>query len=261
MQKLKLVLRYFKFLSQSFSKYDVHSPFLYELITGVFENKSFFNDYKLVEDLKSQLIKNKDEITITDLGAGSKKGNGTKKLISQIAKNSSKPKKLGRLLYRLSAEFKPRHILELGTSFGLSTSYMALGNHDSKITTIEGCPNISAIANNNFNQLSISNVKLYTGNFDEVLPDILETLPELNLVFIDGNHKKEPTIRYFEQCLDKSVNETCIIFDDIHWSDEMEDAWNYIIQNNKVTLSVDMFYMGLVFFRKELTKQNFVIRF
>ncbi len=138
---------------------------------------------------------------------------------------------------------------------------MALGNPGSKIITIEGCPNISSVANNNFDRLSINNIKLYTGNFEEVLPGILETIPELNLVFIDGNHKKEPTIRYFEQCLEKSVNETCIIFDDIHWSEEMEEAWEFIKQNKKVTLSVDLFYMGLVFFRKELTKQNFVIRF
>lgn len=261
MQKLKLILRYIKFLSQSFSKYDVHSPFLFDLITKVFEDKSSFKEYALVEDLKSQLLKNKDEIEITDLGAGSKKGNGKRKTISQIAKNSSKPKKIGRLLYRLSSEYKPGHILELGTSFGLSTSYMALGNPESIITTIEGCPNISSIANNNFDLLSIINIKLCTGGFDEVLPGILNTLPEVNLVFVDGNHRKEPTIRYFEQCLEKSVNETCIIFDDIHWSDEMEEAWEYIIQNKNVTLSVDLFYMGMIFFRKELTKQNFVIRF
>ena len=261
MQKLKLILRYIKFLLQSYNKYDVHSPFLFDLITRVFEDKSNFKDYKLVEDLKAQLLTNKEEIEITDLGAGSKKGDNNKKSISQIAKNSSKPKKFGRLLYRLASEFKPAHILELGTSFGLSTSYMAKGNPDSNIITIEGCPNISSIANNNFDHLSINNIKLCTGNFDEVLPGILKTLPELNLVFIDGNHKKEPTIRYFEQCLEKSVNETCIIFDDIHWSDEMEQAWIYITHNKKVTLSIDLFYMGLVFFKKELTKQNFVIRF
>jgi len=218
-------------------------------------------DYILIENLKQQLIDNKEEIEITDLGAGSKTGNNNIKTISQIARNSSKPKKLGRLLYRLSAEFKPTHILELGTSFGLSTSYMALGSPGTKITTIEGCPNISSVANNNFAQLNINNIKLYTGNFDAVLPGILETIPELNLVFIDGNHKKEPTIRYFKQCLENSVNDTCLIFDDIHWSDEMEEAWNYIKENKRVSLTVDLFYMGLVFFRKELTKENFVIRY
>lgn len=261
MQKLKLLLRYINFLFSSSTKYDVHSPFLFELITTVFENKASNEDYISIENLKRQLINKKEEIEITDLGAGSKSGNDNIKTIAQIARNSSKPKKLGRLLYRLSAEFKPTNILELGTSFGLSTSYMALGNPGSKITTIEGCPNISSIANNNFAQLNINNIKLYTGNFDAVLPDILETIPELNLVFIDGNHKKEPTIKYFEQCLEKSVNDTCLIFDDIHWSDEMEQAWNYIKQNKKVSLTVDLFYMGLVFFRKELTKENFVIRY
>jgi predicted O-methyltransferase YrrM len=239
----------------------VHSPFLFNLITNVFEDKIKYEDYEPIENLKQQLIHNKKEIEITDLGAGSKKGIGNKRTISQIAKHSSKPKDIGRLLYRLSSSLKPSNILELGTSFGLSTAYMALGNPASKITTIEGCPNISSIACNNFDHLNITNIKLCTGNFDDVLPGILETLPEINLGFIDGNHKKEPTIRYFEQCLAKTANDSCLIFDDIHWSDEMEQAWYTIIQNKKVTLSVDLFHIGLVFFKKELTKQDFVIRF
>jgi len=186
MQKLRFILRYLHFLSRSINKYDIHSPFLFELIENVFEDKTKFEDYKAIEDIKLQLIRNKKEIEITDLGAGSNHGKGNIKTISQIAKNSSKPKKLGRLLYRLSSESKPDYIIELGTSFGFSTSYMARGNPASKITTIEGCPNISSIANNNFTQLNINNIKLYTGDFDKVLPGILETLPEINLGFIDG---------------------------------------------------------------------------
>lgn len=261
MQKLDLVFRYINYLSQSVTKYDIHSPFLYNLITKVFENKSANNNYRLVEDLKAELIKNKQEIEITDLGAGSKKGNEKIKTISQIAKNSSKPKKLGRLLSRISSELNPANILELGTSFGLSTAYIALANPSSNIITIEGCPNISSIANNNFAKLNISNIKLYTGDFDDVLPGVLKSVPNINLAFIDGNHQKEPTIRYFDLCLERATNDSCFIFDDIHWSNEMQQAWNYVIKNKKVTLSVDLFYMGIVFFKKELTKQNFVIRF
>jgi predicted O-methyltransferase YrrM len=261
MQKLKLLVRYLKFLSHSTTKYDVHSPFLYNLITKVLEDKTSYIEYQKVEDLKKSLIKNQDKIIITDLGAGSKTGNNKQRTISRIAKNSSKGKKSGRLLYRISSEYKPTNILELGTSFGFSSSYMAIGNPESQVSTIEGCPNISTIASNNFDFLKINNIKLYTGGFDKILPGILENLPELNLVFFDGNHQKEPTIKYFELCLEKATNDSCFIFDDIHWSDGMEEAWNYILQNKKVTLSVDLFYMGMVFFKKELTKQNFAIRF
>jgi len=261
MQKLNQILQYLNFLSQSINKYDIHSPFLYEFITNTIEDKTYYSDYTKIETLKSKLIKDNQEISITDFGAGSKKGYGNLSTISQIAKNSSKPKKLGRLLYRIAKDLKPEMVLELGTSFGLSSAYFAMGNPDAKITSMEGCPNISSVANNNFAILNINNINLLTGNFDDLLEDFLDKTPKLDMVFIDGNHKEEPTIKYFEQCLVKAVNNSCFIFDDIHWSDEMQNAWNYIIKNKNVTMSIDLFHMGIIFFRKELSKQNFVIRF
>jgi predicted O-methyltransferase YrrM len=261
MQKLNHFLQYLNFLSRSINKFDIHSPFLYDLITITFEDKTYYPDYEKIEIIKSKLLRDKQPIEITDFGAGSVKGYGNVSTIAQIAKYSSKPKKLGRLMYRIAKDIKPKTILELGTSFGLTTAYMALGNPESKITSMEGCPNISSVANNNFAELNINNINLITGNFDDILLDFLENTPQLDLVFIDGNHREEPTIKYFEQCLSKVVNDSCMIFDDIYWSDEMQNAWSYIKKNEAVTMSVDLFHMGIIFFRKELTKQNFVIRF
>ena len=166
------------------------------------------------------------------------------------------------MLFRLSRYFQPENIIELGTSLGLSTLYLSYGSPASNIYTIEGCPNISQIAKNNFREAGFEKIRMVTGNFDDKLPEILGHINSLDLAFIDGNHKQEPTIKYFEQCLLKSNPATTIlIFDDIHWSDGMEKAWEYISGHPSVTLSVDIFFMGIVFLRKELTKQHFVIRF
>lgn len=261
MQKLKLLLRYLEYQRQSKSKFDIHPPFLFDLVTQVFEDKKTYPEYSIVEDLKKELIASKKTIPVTDFGAGSSVDSGLERSVSSITKNSSKPVKYGRLLFRLARYFNSTNILELGTSVGLSTSYLALGNPKAKTITIEGCPNISALAANNFKKAGIDNIQLITGNFDQMLPDVLTSLPQVDFVFIDGNHRREPTIKYFEQCLEKAVNDTCIIFDDIHWSEEMEEAWNNIIQRDAVTLSIDIFFMGMVFFKKELTKQHFTVRF
>jgi predicted O-methyltransferase YrrM len=198
---------------------------------------------------------------VTDLGAGSRVDKSNERSIRQIAKNASKSKKIGRLLFRLSRHVQPNNILELGTSLGLSSLYLAYGSPSSNIITIEGCPNISKIAADNFQKASMYKIQLETGNFDDKLPEILEKINSLDLAFIDGNHQQEPTIKYFEQCLLKSNPDSILIFDDIHWSDGMEKAWEYIINHPSVTLSVDIFHMGIVFLRKELTKQHFVMRF
>lgn len=239
----------------------MHSPFLFDLLTKVFDDKREYLEYSRVEQLKRKLLQDNTIISVTDLGAGSKVDKGNQRSISRITKNSSKSKKIGRLLFRLAKYFNSENILELGTSVGLSSMYLSLANPGSKITTVEGCPNISRIAKENFKNLEIENIEVQTGNFDDVLPQILESAANFDFVFIDGNHREEPTIRYFEQCLDKVTNETIFVFDDIHWSEGMENAWQHIQDHSRVTLTVDIFHMGLAFIRQELTKEHFVIRY
>lgn len=261
MQKLAYILRYLEFLRRTKSEFDVHSPFLFDLMNKVFKDREVKQDFLRIESVKKQLLKSSKVIEVSDFGAGSKVMKDKMRPVSKIAKNSSKPVKYGRLLYRLSQYLTPRNSLELGTSLGLSAAYIALGNPETRLTTIEGCPNISGIAKQNFETLNLQNINLITGRFDDVLPAITEKIGELNFVFIDGNHRKEPTLKYFEQCATKAVNGTCMVFDDIHWSKEMEEAWAIIRQNKSVTLTIDLFFMGLVFFNPDLSKQDFNIRF
>ncbi|MBM3435698.1 MAG: SAM-dependent methyltransferase [Bacteroidetes bacterium] len=261
MQNIKFILKFIKYYLTAKTRFEIHSPFLFELVSNVFGNRHDNIDYIRVESLKRELLKDARKIRVHDLGAGSLVNKSDERFIKQIAKNSSRPTKYGRLLYRFSAYFKPITILELGTSLGISSAYMALGSPASKIITIEGSSNIAEEAKENFLKLGLSEINVVTGNFDNVLPSILESVSLPELIFIDGNHRREPTINYFNQCLSKVVNETVIIFDDIHWSDEMSAAWSEIHNHPSVTLSVDIFFMGFIFFRKELTKQHYVIRF
>ena len=261
MQQIDFLIRYVNYLQQAKNKFDVHSPFLFDLITGVMEDKQIYPEYHTIESLKSKLLKIKEQIEVKDLGAGSTTGRQSLRAISSITRHSSKPKKYGRLLFRLSQFTKPLHILELGTAMGISSAYLAMGNKNSHVTTVEGCPNISRLANQNFKTIGLQNVTVLNGNFDDVLPVYLAGIPQLDLAFIDGNHREAHTINYFNQCLMKTTGASCLIFDDIHWSKGMENAWKYIVNHKSVTLSLDLFFVGIVFFRKELTKQHFIIRF
>ncbi len=261
MQKFDFIRNYISYRYSSRTKYDVHPPFLFDLITHVFEDKTVHPEYKEIENLKKELIKNQQTISITDLGAGSSMNKSPDRSISYIARTSSKNKKHGRLMYRLANYFQPGNILELGTSLGLSTAYMALGSPKSKIITIEGCPNIAALAEENFKKLKTKNIDLISGSFENELSKVLDSLQKLDFAFIDGNHQQGPTIKYFEQCLSKTVNDSIMIFDDIHWSEGMEKAWEHIKQHPEVTLSIDIFFMGIVFFKKELSREHFVIKY
>lgn len=260
----QLVLKYFKYwLTASNGKgHAIHSPFVYEFIIQVLNDKREFDCFRYIESLREELKNNQIEITVPDFGAGSRMQLNTKRKVSAIAKSSLKPKKYSQLLFRIVHYYKPCNILELGTSLGITTSYLSFANPSAQIVTMEGAPAIASIAKNNFKQLQLSNIKIIEGNFDDTFSSVIRQLPAINFAFIDGNHRKQPTLYYFNKLISLISPSTIFIFDDIHWSKEMEDAWSEIKQHPSVKLTIDLFFIGIVFFRTEQkSKQHFTIRF
>ena len=242
--------------------HGVHSPFVFSFITEVLNDKRFFYCYETIEIVREQLKNDDTLLTIEDFGAGSRIHTHTQRTIRDIATSSLKPKKYSQLLFRMVNYFQPSVILELGTSLGITTSYLASGKVDAQVITMEGAKAIATIAQQNFRSLHLKNIQLVTGNFDVTLPGTLEQLPGVDFAFIDGNHRLQPTLHYFELLLPKVHEYSVLIFDDIHWSSEMEEAWNTIKKHEEVRLTIDLFFIGIVFFRKEnKVKQDFAIRF
>jgi predicted O-methyltransferase YrrM len=259
MPMLFQIKTYLKFLLKSSNHHGIHSPFVYDLLENCFYDTSQKQWYKKLEKYTILLLKNNTAIEIEDFGAGSKKLQQKKRKISGIAKRAGISKKRAQLLGRCIHYFKSENILEIGTSLGIATASMHLANSNSKIITLEGCKKTAEIANTSFKNFNLQNIELIIGNFKDTLPKALSNRT-FDLIFFDGNHQKEPTIDYFEQCLKHSHNDSIFIFDDIYWSIGMKEAWNYIIEHPKVTVSIDTYYWGIVFFRKEQPKQHFTIR-
>ncbi len=181
--------------------------------------------------------------------------------VASIARNAAKPARLGQLLYRIARYYRPSVILELGTSLGISTAYLAAGNPQARVWTIEGAASVAEAARDNLQSLGL-HVDQAVGNFDVVFGPILERMGPVGLAFVDGNHRREPTLRYFNQLMEAAARPGILIFDDIHWSAGMEEAWEVIRKDPRVYLTVDLFFIGLVFLREEFkVKQEFVIRF
>ena len=261
MKALQLILRYITYFVTAKGKHAAQAPFLYEFITQVINESTDDENCNSIEALRKELCQSKKEIQITDFGAGSTINNSKTRKIKDIAKNSAKNAKFGKLLYRIIQFYKPKNILELGTSLGISTSYLAKADTNANVFTFEGCPATATIAQENFNKQTIKNISITLGDFNLTLANKLKEILTIDLAFIDGNHQKKPTIDYFKQCLKYANNNTIFIFDDIHWSQGMENAWNYIKEHEKTTLTIDLFFIGIVFIKSELSKENFTIRF
>jgi predicted O-methyltransferase YrrM len=262
--KVQLLKKYVQYWwNGSDSKgHGVHSPFVFNFIKNLLNDKRNYYCYQNIERLRVHLKKDTTLLTIRDFGAGSRVNSNYQRSVSSIAHSALKPKKYSQLLFRIAQDVKAKTILELGTSLGITTAYLASADPAAKVITMEGAESVAEVAAANFERLGLNNIEIVKGDFTETLPSVLQNFETLDLVFVDGNHRKEPTINYFEQLLPKMKEDSIIVFDDVHWSEEMETAWEHIKAHPSVTLSIDLFFIGVIFFRKEqLHKQHFSIRF
>jgi len=251
---------YLKFRWKSVNAHGLHSPFMYRLATRCYYDKTNYPDYQKLKAYHKELIQNKHELIIRDLGAGSKKFKTNRRKIKDIARISGSSLQDMKRYYRLSRYFQPQHILELGTSLGKASYSLWLGNPSASITTVEGDENIARFAKKLFRQKGV-NARVVHQDFDSFLDELNQKETKFDLILIDGNHQLHPTLQYFEKLLKHIHNNSVVIVDDIYWSDEMKQAWQKLIRHPRVRQSVNSFHFGLLFFRKEQFKQNFMIRY
>ncbi len=248
---------YIKFIRLAKNRHGVHSPFVYGLVTNCFNDKTKYPEYEILKSHRKALRSDTSMVEMKDFGQGSRVFKGNARKVSAVVKNAGMKKKRQKLLFRLAKYFKSETVLELGTSLGLGTVALSLSNEFSAIHTVEGCPNTLSKAQEYFEKFNLHNIQIHQELFSEFLEN---TSTQFDLIFIDGDHNGERTLGYFNSLLKKVHNNSVIIFDDIYWSKDMTAAWQKIIANEKVTVSIDTFQWGLVFFRKEQSKQHFVIR-
>lgn len=251
--KIRLIKRFFQYYRRATTVFKLHFPFLYHLADSILEDERSFYPFIELEKLRQKALRDNSKFSFEDLGAGSSNSGKNKQItraVSQIAQTAvSNPEKC-RTLFRIVLWRKPEKMLEIGTSLGIATLYQHLAARNAAMITLEGISAIANIARVHFSICNIDKINLLTGHFNDTLPIALKELQNLDYAFIDGNHRKEPVLNYFHQCLKYSHENTVIVIDDIYWSDEMAEAWELIKANPQVTCTIDLFNFGIVLFSK-----------
>lgn len=240
--------------------YSIHSPFLFEFYNQTVAYNKHFYSFVELKSLRNKLLQDQTELQIQDLGAGSQKTRSSTRQVRDIVKNSGKQEFVAQFLFRLINHLKPRTSLELGTSLGLTSLYLASVDSKHKVYTLEGCAATCNYAQQLFRKQKKSNVTSVLGNIDVVLPQVLDEMKVLDFVFFDANHTYEATLKYFKWCKERAHDDTVFVFDDIYWSKGMKAAWVEICADQDVMISIDFFYFGVLFFRKNQPKQHFYLK-
>jgi predicted O-methyltransferase YrrM len=259
-QKLWTLRHYLLHQVKAGTEHGLHPPFVYRLYSEVIRPQKHYYAYTHIEALRTRLLQSKDRLEVTDLGAGSRVNKQRVKSIQSIVKNAEKPPRIAQMLYRLVDHFRPQTIFDLGTSLGLTTLYLASANQEAQVVSFEGCPATANRARQHFKELAAHNIEVITGNIDNTLLPAINKIDKLDFAFFDANHRYEPTIAYFETCLAKAHEDSVFVMDDIYWSAEMTAAWKYICRHPSVMITVDLFEVGLVFFRKKQPRQHFRLK-
>lgn len=260
MRKLFPAFQFINYWLHRVNEHSLHSPFLYSFYTEVIK-ADHLAGFEQLEDLRKTLVASKETLSVMELGAGSRVDNGQTRKVADIARHASTPPSFSRLLNRIISKGNFSHILELGTSLGQNTLYMQQACAEGTIYTLEGSPEIANVACKHFDRFKAGNIHLIEGNIDDTLAPTLEKLNKVDLAYLDANHRYEPTMRYFEQILSKLHSQSIVVVDDIHWSREMNQAWQVLIEHPGVSLSLDLFEGGLLFFNPELKKEHYILDF
>ncbi len=258
---------FLRFYLAADTKYRIHSPHVFEMVESVLADERYFYAFEDIERVREKMAMDYSVVEITDYGSGpggaDSEGLGIRvqkrfAQLRQIVRMAGSPRTQCQRLYRIVEYFKPKTMLELGTSVGVSTMYLASAAPDAKIISLEGCPNCAEIARINLDILKLNHAEVVTGVFEISLKPALKKLGQVDMVFFDGNHRREPTVRYFETCLEHANENAVFIFDDIYWSPGMTKAWEEIKQHPRVTATVDFFDISLAFFSADFReKQHF----
>lgn len=253
------LFRFFQYIRHfliSGDEHSVHSPFLFYFYTTAIKTDKQFYAFPKIEFFRSKALKDKTTITVTDFGTGKDRPRHVADIVSHSVTEASK----AQVLFRLAWFIKAKTILELGTSLGFTTAYLASADSHSTVLSFEGCPELADYASRLHKRLNISNTRIVTGDITKTLPSVIREVPQIDLVFLDANHQYEPTLEYFELLLPHMHEGSIMIFDDIYWSKDMKKAWNSIIVREEVSISVDLFHFGLALFRKNAPKQHFNLK-
>ncbi len=258
--KAQLALDYIAYFFSADTKYNVHSPFVYQFVVNVLDARKQKPFYHEIELVRSQMLSSNALIEVLPLGAAQNQSI-SKQPLKKLTKNTSKSAKYGELLERICSFINPQYAIEIGTSVGISTLYQAHGIANGFLISLEGNPKSIEIAKYNAEKLGLQNIQFIEGLFENTLPEVVHQLPQIDYVFFDGNHSIAATLQYFEWCLTKAHENTVFIFDDIRWSDDMQLAWKKICNHEKVIVTLDLFFLGIVFFRPNQSKEHFTLRY
>ena len=242
----------------------IHSPYLFHLVRFILRDRNPYYCFADIERRREQLMLCEDTLDVVDFGSkGSPEGKYIERRVCDISRNQLERPEIGQLLFRLAvamreSEKRDLEILELGTSLGITTAYLASADSRNRVMTLEGSEAVLKVAQGVWRALRLENIEWQDGNIDDTL--FIHAREKLDIAYVDANHTYAATKRYVNYLLPRMQEKGVIVLDDIHYSEEMERAWQELQADERVTTTMDLYHVGLLFTDPHYLKRHYRIR-
>lgn len=256
-----MIKAYLRYWLNAVNQHSLHPPFVYDFYTRIIQGKQENELFDTIESCRQQYLHDENYIKVTSPGAPSRVSNDGKRKISSLARHGISKPKNSRLLYRIIQDLQPEIIIELGSSLGINTLYLSAAYPQAQVYTFEGCKETAQLAAQLYDNWPIKNIALIEGNIDDTLPELCTKLDRIDFAYLDANHRFEPTMMYFNLLMERTSTDAVLILDDIYWSEGMYRAWKTISSKPEISLSLDLFELGIVFSRELPIKQHYALMY
>ena len=218
--------------------HGVHSPFVFDLITTVIEEKRFYYCYERLKLVRESLLENRDRVVFNNRGY----------TVNEFLKRFCFSEREDMLLFRLANRFQPRTIYIHGCDLGLAPLYLTSWSEGAVCTVIESEPSLAAIAQKTIVEHPSASIDFHTSFNPENTENRIFDFIVLGKTF---------SIDAFESFLPYINDNSIIVISDIHSSEKNRKIWKRICVAPKVTVTIDLYSLGIVFFNPKLHRKTY----
>ncbi len=249
-------MRYFwKYLSYLFHAkhrkgFGIHSPFVFYLVTMVIEEKLPYYRFVQIENLRTLLTKTKKKIK------ENRNGVEKERRISEFVYESSFSPSYDQLLFRLVNFFKPKNVVEIGDSVGITTLYLATSDTRRPTYTIGESKDLADFAHTTFGKVGLQNIIQLAGSVEEKLPVVLSKEKNVDFVYFGRQASVEAMQKSLSLLSSCFTGKTVLLMSDI-WKDDRKKLWESVKKQGGGRVSIDMFHYGILIYNEDLQCENY----
>jgi predicted O-methyltransferase YrrM len=245
----------------------VRGEYLREFLREVYLDDRHYHAFDLVCSIRRHWRRQPGTVSTATLGAPSRTTRASRRPVSGLVRKNAIDAPTGKLLFRVALWLRASSILELGTNMGISGLYLHAPNTKATLHTVEGNEEVATLARQTFQMAGAGpGLRLHHASFDDWLKEHLPsdtqagTFQSLDLLFLDGDHRYAPTLSYVKRLIPLRSAEAVFIVADIHWSPGMERAWEELKALPEVSASLDLYHLGVLFFKPGIEKEHLAVR-